>query len=127
MVKGIRAVVTAAALKVCRLIRRDDNAKLAGRAAGIGTPESAISPCVASRVYGISCEVVFGTWNHILTGLLGLGDGSRQRHCEYRTQLAKGPLLAIFLCRWQEKSMLRNPEVPIGNVGDGRSTATKLI
>ena len=43
MVKGIRAVVTAAVLKVCRLISPDDNAKLAGRAAGIGTPESAIS------------------------------------------------------------------------------------
>src|SRR6267143_4060464 len=85
MVKGIRAVVTAAVLKVCRLIRRDDNAKPAGRAAGIGTPESAISPCVASRVYGISCEVVFGTWNHNLASLLGLGDGLRQRHRVYHT------------------------------------------
>ena len=127
MMIGIRAVVTAAVLKVCRLISPDDNAKLAGRAAGIGTPESAISPCVASRVYGISCEVVFGTWNHILTSLLGLGDEVRQHHRVYHTYLAEEPMLANSLCRWQEKSMLRNPEVPIGNVGDSLSTAPKLI
>src|SRR6266853_1142919 len=85
MMNGIRAMVTAAILKACRLMCPDDNAKLAGRAAGIGTPESAISPCRGSRACGISCEVVFGTWNHILTSLFGLGDGLRQHHRVYRT------------------------------------------
>jgi EmrB/QacA subfamily drug resistance transporter len=43
-------VVTAVILKACRLIRADDNAKLAGREEGIGTNDSTIFHHVASEV-----------------------------------------------------------------------------
>src|SRR6266566_4138219 len=46
------------------------------------------------------------------------------RTSQYSSGLA---LAANSLCRWQEKRMLRKPEVPVENFGDSHSSATKLI
>src|ERR1700674_640456 len=49
--------------------------------------------------------------------LSGLGDGVHQHHRVYHAYLAEGSLLANSLWGAQQKGILRQPEVQIGNSG----------
>ena len=57
----------------------------------------------------------------------GFGDVVRQHHNVCHAYLAEGLLLGNLLYRWEQRRMLRRREVLIGYLGDGHSSATKLI